>query len=241
LTAVAKPKKNDDRRARLEQMRREAQRAERRRTMAVVVVCAVVALGIVAATAWYLLTQEAEGSLAESAAAAGCGDVVLRGAEGSAAHQRDGTPIDYEDAPPAFGEHWDTPAGSEPKFYPAEERPPVEQLVHNLEHGYTILWYDETVADDAEALEQVEAIAQEFEGDPDPAAKFIAAPWTSEDGGSFPSGKHLALTHWSATGEEAVPGQGVGVWLYCAEPSEEVVSDFMAEYPSSNSLEPTAP
>ena len=36
------------------------------------------------------------------------------------------------------------------KFYTEDDRPELEALVHNLEHGYTILWYDETIADDAD-------------------------------------------------------------------------------------------
>ena len=34
---------------------------------------------------------------------------------------------------------------------PTDDRPTLEALVHNLEHGYTILWYDETIADDDDA------------------------------------------------------------------------------------------
>ena len=35
------------------------------------------------------------------------------------------------------------------RFYTKDSRPELEALVHNLEHGFTILWYDETAADDA--------------------------------------------------------------------------------------------
>lgn len=244
---MAKPKKNDDRRARLEAMRREAQRAERRRTMAVVGICAVVAVAIIAATGYYLLTQEESatagtvdgGSLGGSASAAGCDNIVLRTAEGSADHQVPGTQIDYPDSPPAFGPHWSEQAPPGTTFYTVEVGPEVEQLVHNLEHGYTILWYDETIADDPEALSQVEAIAQPFAGRQDPGGKFIAAPWGGDDGDAFPEGKHVALTHWSAEGE-AASDEGQGDWLYCAEPSADVVSDFMAKFPPVDALEPNA-
>ena len=36
--------------------------------------------------------------------------------------------------------------------------------------------------------------------------KFKAVPWTSEDGDPFPSGQHVAMTHWSVGGADA--GQG---------------------------------
>ncbi|MBA2531427.1 MAG: DUF3105 domain-containing protein [Nocardioidaceae bacterium] len=242
---MAKPKKDADRRARIEAIRREAERAERRRTLMVVLACALVAVVIIAVTGYALLTRDDEatadtaGSLAASASAkaAGCGDVVFSGAEGAGDHRPTGTPIDYP-GPPAFGPHWDVPADFARKFYTNEDRPAVEQFVHNLEHGYTILWYDSTVADDPEALGKVQDIAAQFEGSQDLTAKFIAAPWTSEDGEAFPEGTHVALTHWSAEGESAVAGQGQGDSLYCEQPDEQVVTDFMAAFPYSDSLEP---
>jgi predicted outer membrane protein len=36
--------------------------------------------------------------------------------------------------------------------------------VHNLEHGYNLLWYDDTVAKNADELAVVKAIAAKFEG-----------------------------------------------------------------------------
>ena len=242
---MAKPKKNEDRRARIEAMRREAQRAERRRTMAIIGVCAVLAIAIIAGTGYYLLTQEDSvaagavdgGSVGGSGPAAGCDNIVLRTAEGSAEHVD--PPVDYPHAPPAFGPHTGEAADPAVKFYTAADRPLVENLVHNLEHGYTILWYDETIADDPDALSEVEAIAQPFAGLTGPDGKFIAAPWTSEDGDAFPEGKHVALTHWSADGE-AASDQGQGDWLYCEEPSADVVNDFMAKFPPLDALEPGA-
>ena len=244
---MAKPKKNDDRRARLEAMRREAERAERRRTMAVVGICAVVGIAIIGATAFYLITQDESaattgetvdgGSVGESGTAAGCDNIMLRAADGSNEHVE--PPIEYPHAPPAFGSHTAETAPLGVAFY-AEDRPLVENLVHNLEHGYTILWYDETIADDPEALAQVQAIAEPFAGRQDASGKFIAAPWTGDDGDAFPEGKHVALTHWSVQGEAATSGQGQGDWLYCTEPSADVVADFMAKFPPSDALEPNA-
>ena len=65
------------------------------------------------------------------------------------------------------------------------DRPPVETLVHNLEHGYTVLWYREGAPDDV--VDDAERAAKTFGGDDyDPADKFIAAPWSEADGGPFP-------------------------------------------------------
>ena len=88
--------------------------------------------------------------------------------------------------------------------------------MHNLEHGYSLLWYDETVAKDADQLAQVKAIAAKFEGQK-LTDKFIAVPWTSKDGKPFPGGAHVALTHWSVGGDPTGKSQK-GVWQYCVEP-----------------------
>ena len=65
--------------------------------------------------------------------------------------------------------------------------------MHNLEHGYTILWYDDTIAKDLKQKDAIEAISKKMSEE-----RFIAAPWTSDDGKAFPDGKHIALTRWTA-------------------------------------------
>ena len=75
--------------------------------------------------------------------------------------------------------------------------------MHNLEHGYTILWYDETIADDdATRWTSCGAIADKLAGTSNLRTKFKAVPWTSEDedGKKFPEGQHVAFTHWSVGG-----------------------------------------
>jgi hypothetical protein len=234
-----------DRRAVVEQLRRDQQRAERRRTIVVVAVCAVVALVIIGLAAVPLLKQHraasgALGDLGASASAAGCRAVVTRKATGNQEHRPEGTAISYPDAPPADGPHYPTPAPITRKFYTAGDRPQVPYVVHNLEHGYTLLWYDDTVAEDSDQLAAVKGIAAKFSGSKQ-TDKFIALPWTSKDGKAFPSGTHVALTHWSAggTGVTAVAKQR-GVWQYCAAPSGAAVRDFTTKYPSSDSPEPGA-
>jgi len=252
---VAKKDRNserDERRERLERMRREAERGERRRSLIVVAVCVVIALVIAALTGWKLYQDnQRDDELASTDLAgigvgadeAGCQDILTKGAEGAGVHL-DGEPIDYPDAPPAFGAHWNAPAEISLKFYTADDRPELQRLVHNLEHGYTILWYDQSVADDDSALSTVQDLADKFDaGTPSTqadynSAKFIAAPWTSDDGDPFPGGAHVALTHWAAEGEDAAEGQGMGAWQYCDEPSGEVLAAFMEEFPSTNALEP---
>ncbi len=65
----------------------------------------------------------------------------------------------YEDSPPAFGQHYNVWDGIERKLYNESDRPDVGELVHNLEHGYTILWYDETVAGNDAMMDDLRGIA----------------------------------------------------------------------------------
>jgi hypothetical protein len=154
-----------------------------------------------------------------------------------------GEKILYKYAPPAFGPHWGNYlTGTEiRKLYTVDDRPPVERLVHSLEHGHTILWYDKTIADDDTAMSELDALAKKFPSTTDFNDKFIAAPWTSDDGEAFPDGAHVALTHWSMGGTNGNPDGQQGIWEYCSKVSGEVVEQFMKDYPYSDSPEPTAP
>jgi Protein of unknown function (DUF3105) len=239
---MAKPSKDRDRRAVVEQMRRDQQRTERRRTVVVISVCVVVAVIIIGLAAIPLLKQQKLTSgalvdLGESTSDAGCQSVVKKKATGNQEHKQVGTTIDYADAPPAFGPHYPTPAPFARKFYTADDRPQLEYVVHNLEHGYTLLWYDDTVAKDKDQLAVVKAIAAKFEGTK-LTDKFIALPWTSKDGKAFPGGKHVALTHWSNGGAPTDVSKQQGIWQYCSSPSGKAVSTFVKDFPYTDSPEP---
>ena len=237
-------KANKDRRAVVEQMRRDQQRAERRRTIIIISACLVVGLVIIGAAAVPLIKQSrlSSKSLADlgvSSGSAGCQDVVKKKASGVQDHKPEGTDIEYADAPPAFGPHYPTPAAFSRKFYTADDRPRVEQVVHNLEHGYNLLWYDDTVAKDADQLAAVKAIAAKFSGTKQ-TDKFIALPWTSDDGKAFPKGTHVAMTHWSVGGDPSDATKANGIWQYCAQPSGAEVASFVKDYPYTDSPEPDA-
>ncbi len=116
--------------------------------------------------------------------------------------------------------------------------------MHNLEHGYTILWYDQSIADDDEAVNAIEGIADKFKGSDNFRFKFIAAPWTSEDeaeSGEFPKDQHVAFSHWSAGGNgETDTTKQEGVWQYCSDVSGAALKTFMDDYPYTDSPEPDA-
>jgi hypothetical protein len=236
---VVKRNERDDRRAIAEKMRKDQQRKERRRSLLILGGCVIVVLALLGSAVFvYVKDQRADraregkplADLGVSTSSAGCDEVKKVDATGSGDHIDTGTAIPYPDAPPAFGPHWPNfLQGSEIRsFYTTQDRPDLERLVHSLEHGYTILWYDDTVKPGTEAYQTVQAIADKFD------SYFIAAPWTQDDGKSFASGKHLALTHWTG------PQKQQGVTQYCAAPSGAVVDAFTKDYVPDNAPEPGA-
>jgi len=243
---VAKTAKSDRQKV-IDDIKKKQKGADKRRGMMIVGVCVVIALLIVGAAAyspiknWWDLRQFNDVDLASIGAAASvCQDVETKTAEGSSDHQ-DGIQLTYEEAPPAYGPHWndqDSPAPIERRLYKEDDRPELESLVHNLEHGYTILWYDETAAEDDSMMTEIEGIATKLDqSDSNYRFKFIAAPWTSDDveeGKAFPEGQHIAFTHWTGGDKQE------GVWQYCSEPSGEALKTFMEDYPYTDSPEPNA-
>ena len=232
----------------VEQMRAQQKAAERRRGTIIVVACVLVAVGIVAAAAIGPILDHVRTSKFSSkplsaigAPPSVCQPVTTKPADGNQQHLADGSPIIYTDSPPAFGKHYITPDAMARKFYTSQDRPALGTLVHNEEHGYTILWYDASVAKDSTKMAQVKAIAAKFAGTSDLRDKFKAVPWTASDGNPFPSGQHVAFTHWSVGGtQEASAGTAkqVGVWQYCSDVSGAALSTYMVDYPFSDSPEP---
>lgn len=242
-----------DRRAVVDQVR-AAERGQRGRGLVILGTCVAVALAIVGSTLWfgsgvpYVSKQwydnrEFRGLDVDQigAPASACGDITTKPASGNNDHVEPGTDVDYPDSPPAFGTHWSEWESMDRKFYTAEDRPGLGKLVHNLEHGYTLLWYDATVAGDPDLMADVEAIADKYRGTDNMRLKFKAVPWLEDDGDAFPDGQHVALTHWSngGVGQDAT-GEQLGVWQYCSAPSGEAVQSFMEKYPYLDSPEPDA-
>jgi len=237
-----------DRRAKLEEMRRAQKASERRRNLIFVVLTAVVALGIIAAAVVPMINKSRQNNKAlnefgVSAAAAQC-DPVTNDPVDSATHVGPGTGgsnesithVNYSTVPPVGGNHFLTPQPIDRHFYTGEDRPPIENLVHNLEHGYTILWYDSTVTGDQ--LTALKDLSSRVPKDSD-RRKFIVSAW-DESRGAFPDGKHIALSHWSAKGDGA-GSAGLGHRQLCGQVSGEAVDQFMTQFPFSDAPEPNAP
>lgn len=231
----------------IDDIRRKQKSAEKRQGFVILGICIVAALLIIGLAAynpirtWFEQKKHEDEALADiGGPASSCEDIITKDATGQSDHRSTDEQIEYDDAPPAFGPHWNeygvAPVDIDKRFYSKDSRPELESLVHNLEHGFTILWYDETVADDASSLGEIKAMADKLDySDTNNRLSFIAAPWTSEDGKDFPDGMHIALTHWTA---DQAAGTSEGVWQYCSEPSGEALDQFMKDYPYYDAPEP---
>jgi hypothetical protein len=231
-----KPKQQvKDRRARVEAMRRQQQAAERRKSLLLIGTAAVIALAIIAVpvyTEWNRRRNDpankAIDSFGVAAAQASCDPVTNDPATGEADHVPPGTRITYTTVPPSSGRHYPVPATIGNRgFYTTEDRPRVEELVHNLEHGYTVLWYSPSLPDEQKT--QLRDLAARLTGD-STYRKFIASAW-DESYGKLPAGKAIALSHWT---------KGEGHRQLCGQLSGAAVKSFMDAHPASDSPEPNA-
>ncbi len=114
------------------------------------------------------------------------------------------TQIEYQTTPPTSGPHYDGVVSA--GFY--EETPPMGDLVHSLEHGAVVIYYDPQALT-PEARESLQAYASVHT---DPFASVIVAPHPETDPESS-----FVLTAWRHK-------------LTMDEYDAEVVRAFLAEY-----------
>lgn len=234
-----KPVKKPDtaRREKLEAIRRQQRAAERRRTMLFVGIAVVVAVGLVTAAAIPLVrgwlddpVRRDWSDFGVAVSAASCDETIAEEQSGISDHRPDGERLEYTSAPPTSGPHYNVPASFNRKFYTPDDSPEIERLVHNLEHGYSILWYDPAVLDEQE--DTLRDLATKVTGEEEiadsVAGKFLIAPWDTERG-DFPDDMSYAISHWGAE---------QGFRQYCGDLSGAVVRDFVTAHPFSDSPEP---
>jgi hypothetical protein len=120
----------------------------------------------------------------------GAARVGDRMADEGAGHVAQGTMPAYESRPATSGQHWNVGGGVAPMNWGVYQTPvPEPAVVHNLEHGGIVIWYqpDQASPDDVAALTQyVESQVR--------SAKFkvILSPWAGED-----FGHPIAATAWN--------------------------------------------
>ena len=226
------------RRELIEKMQRDQKRADKRRTWMIVAISIVIGLAIIAYPAIRLIqdSRTRNQPIAEigvAAAAASCDAVVDDKASGTQDHKQEGTPITYPVSPPSSGSHYPTWAPFGKKFYSTDDRPAVPFLVHNLEHGYTILWYRDTLPKDQ--IDQIEKMSKAKLPDSS-SGKFIAAPFRETDGKPWPDGKSIAFSHWS--GNQQGTETAFGHRQFCGSVSGEALTQFMDKFPALDAQEP---
>ena len=254
MPSVAKPSKTakTERQRLIDETLKKQKSVEKRRgniIIATAIAVALVIIGVAAGPVIYGNVKEAAYSDTPideiGAAPSVCQKVIEKEGTDVGSHIGDDETVVYDTAPPAFGKHRNiagvAPASFKEKFYDADDRPDLEDLVHNLEHGYTIMWYDQTIADSTTELAQVKAIARKFKESGDNQNfrnKFIAAPWleSDEDGAKFPDGQNVAFTHWSGDTTNSK-----GIWQYCSDVSGKALTDFMDTYPYTDAPEAPVP
>jgi hypothetical protein len=191
---VAK-KPTNDRRKRVDELRRKQQRAERRGTIIAIALATILGGGLIVGAVF--ATRDKRGDpldrvskigVAESEAS--CGNVVEDDEKKSNGdHKPTGETITYERNPAASGPHWNTDqlVPRKERFAARDTSFQPEQYVHNLEHGYIVIWYDEDLpADQLDLLKEI----SEING----IDKLMVAPWTRK---KFDGTADIAITAWA--------------------------------------------
>ena len=226
-----------DRKARVEQMRKAQEASERRRTMLVVgaaVFAVLVLTGVVFKVVRDAQAEKDPATVGVAAAAASCDPVTNDPVAGSGVHvgpqtdQPNVTRVAYKTVPPTSGEHFVSPEYPSRPFYSKDDRPAMETLVHNLEHGYSIVWY--TSATPQAQIDQLKKLSDQARQMPETSGKFIVSAW-DDAYGKFPAGKTIGVSHWGAK---------TGHRLMCGAVSGEAIKSFVTSYPSTDSPEPNA-
>ena len=228
------------RRELVEKMQRDQARGDKVRTRLIIAACMVVGLAIIAYPAVKLIQDsktknQAITDLGVAASAASCDAPTEDKASGTQDHKPDGTVIPYPVSPPSSGPHYAVWAPLSKKFYADSDRPPVPNLVHNLEHGYTILWYNEETMKKQDQVDLIEKISKAKLPDSS-NGKFIAAPFKTSDGADWPAGKNIAFSHWSGMAQDGKTA--FGHRQFCNTVSGEALKNFMDKYPSTDAQEP---
>ena len=207
-----------------DQMRRDQQRAATRRSN---MITAGIAIVIIAAVAFFIINERASDTETVSApegvavAEAGCDEIEEHEEEGNE-HVDANTDVEYETSPPTSGDHWPPELVSDAGFFPSEV--PEESLVHNLEHGQIVVWYDPDAS--SETKSNLETFT-ESQNDLDALGGATTAPIITVPYPDIPEGKSFVLTAWTQS-------------QACSSYSLDAINAFRESY-QGRSPEPIAP
>lgn len=183
-----------------ERKRLEQKRAARKRNLITMAVLVLVLAGV--GMLIFREQQKRNQPIGAAAAEAGCSEVQTPELQ-DADHIAEGSShAPYSSDPPTSGPHYEQPA--DPSFYPPDGGVAAEQLVHNLEHGFIVIWYRPDASE--QTLDDLRDIV-----DQQPTAT-IANPY-----GGIPDGANYVLTAW-------------GAMQSCEKVSQEVIDNFRREF-----------
>ena len=237
------PRPGADRKARVEALKKEQKAQERKKTLifggiSVLIVLVLVGIPVMSIIDKNKKDDRAFDQLGVPVGLAGCDATVQTDKVGAndGNHESDPTVrIDYATAPPSHGRHFQAPITVNTRgFYAADDAPRVEELVHNLEHGYTIVWYLPSVT--GTQLDDLKSIASKMR-DSNETRKFIVVPWDTSRG-AFPANKSVALTHWGAPKTQGKYETSTGYRQYCGQVSGGAIKTFVDQHPAEDSPEP---
>jgi len=222
---VAKKPDANDRRRRVSDMKAQQKKAERRTTYIFVAVAALAAAALIGGA----VTFGGGGggrldvrTLGEKEADAKCGEVEVASTPPTGQHV-DGA-VNYATTPPTGGDHSGSTAPANRHFYDRDGDVGPERLVHNLEHGYVVAWYDEQASDDE--INALRTISKNVsDAGPSYGRKFIVAPHLR---GNFEGDNNVAISAWGAS-------------QLCGEVSGEAIDDFLNDFRGPDGPKSTAP
>ena len=114
--------------------------------------------------------------------------IDCRNPAGSAQASECGGGDPYSSLPAASGPHWGAPAN-----WGVYSTPQVEtQVVHNLEHGGIVIWYDPAALDAAAIDTLTQYVNTQTASGLSGRFKFLLSPW----GGADPLGAPIVATAW---------------------------------------------
>jgi hypothetical protein len=181
------------------EQRKAAQKAAQRRGNLITIGIALVVVIVVVA----LVLRDrpgAEGPIGVAESRAGCSDIETFDEQGRD-HVDAGTTVEYETTPPTSGPHWPPDQVAGPGFYTSPIE--AERLVHNMEHGQLVIWYDPAAP--AEVRDDIEAFVEEN------LDAILAAPYDQVPEGTF------TITAWTAS-------------MSCEQFSEAALADFRERF-----------
>jgi len=250
---VPKKQVSQDRKARIAELHRQEKARENRVRAQIIAGCTVLLLVLGAVIAYAVVDagrqrpEVAITAIGVPASTASCDPATTDKAGGNGDHvgpnssKPSTAKVKYGTVPPSNGPHHAVPAGvsDDRRFFTAADRPAMEVLVHNLEHGYTVLWYDQSAGEAKKAeLQELAKVTNKIDA---ATNKFIVSAWDPSYG-ELPAGKKFALSHWSATlgSDKTSVASQAGHRQLCGDLSGEVVKAFVEKFPRTSAPEPGA-